>query len=533
VALDEAETASLWPGVGEIHSTAEAGQRWRREGASLQGALEEGKWEGIGVSLVTPERIQSLQKKLYIAAKANEASSAHTECLAAISSSGDLLRLRRTQAPPPEERPLAVCCYVKSVGEPDALDTHVRFDERGPETEPYATAPVLDSTQPSRTAAAQALFRAEMRRPKPEARGLKPVAHVHVYVHVDRGEWVCENARRGLPGSSSMKPLSLAEASSDLARELGKLPPFQSFSRVQLATLAACARAWKGEPGDVILDDGDTGQDPYLLLSGAAKVCRATPVGEVCIAQLEPGDIFGEISFLDGEPRSGQVLGVEPGTVLQFAIEPLRRAMDSNPFLAAAVLRAFWQALAIKIRKANQAMTSIMAASPEKHQPGEGEEGESAPLSAATKRRVLRQIGLSSEELDAMAGQLQARRYAPNSLIFGEGELGDELFVLLEGQVRISRKIPGMGEEAIAILKRGEVFGEMALVDDRPRSADAWAHAGGCAVLAITDRYIEECLSQAPDKSIQFLRTLCGVLCKRLRNMTEMLVAWRVMAGFV
>jgi len=131
------------------------------------------------VSLVTPERIRSLQKKLCIAAKANEASSAHTECLAAISSSGDLLRLRHTQAPPPEERPLAVCCYVKSVGEPDALDTHVRFDERGPETGPYATAPVLDSTpaEPCRRCPDPASSRdvqAEAGSPRPEARRPRP-----------------------------------------------------------------------------------------------------------------------------------------------------------------------------------------------------------------------------------------------------------------------------------------------------------------------------------------------------------------------
>src|SRR5438034_8136560 len=51
--------------------------------------------------------------------------------------------------------------------------------------------------------------------------------------------------------------------------------------------------------------------------------------------------------------------------------------------------------------------------------------------------------------------------------VFKEGEPGNRLFLILDGEVRISRTIPGSGEEALAVLKPGACFGEMAIFDRR------------------------------------------------------------------
>jgi CRP-like cAMP-binding protein len=88
-----------------------------------------------------------------------------------------------------------------------------------------------------------------------------------------------------------------------------------------------------------------------------------------------------------------------------------------------------------------------------------------------------------------------------------------------------------MGEECLTILVRGEVFGEMALIDEQPRSADARAHTSGCTVFSISRSLLEEVLSMDPDAAVQFLNLLCRLLCRRLRAMNERLVAWRMMAG--
>jgi len=61
--------------------------------------------------------------------------------------------------------------------------------------------------------------------------------------------------------------------------------------------------------------------------------------------------------------------------------------------------------------------------------------------------------------------------HALGTRIFQYGDPGDKLYILLDGKVRISRDVPGMGEEALAVLGPGAVFGEMALLSAQPRSA--------------------------------------------------------------
>jgi CRP-like cAMP-binding protein len=105
------------------------------------------------------------------------------------------------------------------------------------------------------------------------------------------------------------------------------------------------------------------------------------------------------------------------------------------------------------------------------------------------------------------------------------------LYIVVDGSVRISRMTPGIGEECLSILERGEVFGEMALIDDHPRAADARAHIHGSSVFSIGRETLEEVLSMDPDAAAQFLTLLCRLLCRRLRAMNDRLVAWRLLAS--
>ncbi|MET0595286.1 MAG: cyclic nucleotide-binding domain-containing protein, partial [Polyangiaceae bacterium] len=78
--------------------------------------------------------------------------------------------------------------------------------------------------------------------------------------------------------------------------------------------------------------------------------------------------------------------------------------------------------------------------------------------------------GLAPEALEAIASITTEESHGLGDLIFSHGDPGDRFFLILEGKVRISRNVPGMGEEALAVLGRGEVFGEMCLFDEAPRS---------------------------------------------------------------
>ena len=109
--------------------------------------------------------------------------------------------------------------------------------------------------------------------------------------------------------------------------------------------------------------------------------------------------------------------------------------------------------------------------------------------------------------------------------------MGSEMYIILEGRVMISKFIPGAGEEALAILERGDFFGEMSLIDGEPRSADARAHAGPLTVLALDQGTVREVLAMDPHAALEFLQLLCRLVANRLREIDEKVIGWRIMSG--
>jgi CRP/FNR family transcriptional regulator, cyclic AMP receptor protein len=86
--------------------------------------------------------------------------------------------------------------------------------------------------------------------------------------------------------------------------------------------------------------------------------------------------------------------------------------------------------------------------------------------------------------------------------------------------VRIARDLAGMGEEALAILQPGDYFGEMALVDDAPRSADAKAHED-CTLFSIRREDLSELMFLNKDLAHDLLWTFLRTISQRLREAND------------
>jgi CRP/FNR family cyclic AMP-dependent transcriptional regulator len=104
--------------------------------------------------------------------------------------------------------------------------------------------------------------------------------------------------------------------------------------------------------------------------------------------------------------------------------------------------------------------------------------------------------------------------------IFSEGDKGDKFYLILDGAVRISRMVPGMGEEALAVLKGGAYFGEMALIDDVPRSAHAIVHEK-CRLFVIRKEALEDLLFVDRDLAYELLWNFVRTLSGRLRETND------------
>ena len=91
-------------------------------------------------------------------------------------------------------------------------------------------------------------------------------------------------------------------------------------------------------------------------------------------------------------------------------------------------------------------------------------------------------------------------------VIFKEGEPGDEMYVIRNGQVQIL-----VGKTVVATLEQDEVFGEMALLDNHPRSATAMA-ATDCELVCITSKRFLFLISQTPHFALQLMQMLAARL---------------------
>ena len=130
--------------------------------------------------------------------------------------------------------------------------------------------------------------------------------------------------------------------------------------------------------------------------------------------------------------------------------------------------------------------------------------------------------GLTREALSLIAQVTTEESHALGTRIFQYGDPGDKVFVILEGKVRISREVAGLGEEALAVLGPGQVIGEMALLDESPRSADARAHER-CRLLVITRDAFEDLLFMHKDLAYEVLWASVRTLATRLRETNDKL----------
>jgi CRP/FNR family cyclic AMP-dependent transcriptional regulator len=110
------------------------------------------------------------------------------------------------------------------------------------------------------------------------------------------------------------------------------------------------------------------------------------------------------------------------------------------------------------------------------------------------------------------------RIYNKSDLIFEEGSFGTEMYVIRAGRVRVSRTSEGK-EIEIGILKEGEFFGEMALVDNAPRSATAHALEDNTRLIALDKDKFLFLVSHQPT----FALVIMHALCQKIRCLSEAL----------
>ena len=329
-----------------------------------------------------------------------------------------------------------------------------------------------------------------------------------------------------------------AEKRDDLisvSSELRKLTVLQHMKDEQILRLARFARIEGYVSGDFVFHEEDRSMDFYIVRDGRIEIRKETPFGPQILGALTADQIFGEMNFIDRTHRSSDAVAVESSACYTFSFSALDQIMDEDKQMAVGLHWAFWRSLSEKVRDANEQLKLFFQEDAKKGIGRKRVEGtrevQQVTVKSEDKVDLFRERGLSAAEMKLLATFSNEERFRAGSMIFREGEKGDKLYIVLDGRVRISKFIPGVGEEALTVLDRGDFFGEMALIDDKARSADAKAHETDATVLSIDRATLNEILSMDPNASLQFLNLLCRMISRRLREINEKIVQWKYMSG--
>jgi CRP-like cAMP-binding protein len=312
---------------------------------------------------------------------------------------------------------------------------------------------------------------------------------------------------------------------------LRRHPGLAHFSREQLAQLERCTTRRRERKGVVVLRDGEESRHAFFLQSGTVEVRRPTPYGDFLLHRLATGDLFGELALLDGAPRAGSVVAASDVELLMLDPEGVQQAAAADPSFEVALYWTLWKSLSRKLRANNLKLVRFFSRRSAPPPPAVLTPPTPLVVDLATRQRVFHELGLSNMEVNYLASLAEAWQLAPNQPLLQDGEPGRVLYVVLSGRIMISKLIPGAGEEALAFLGRGELFGEMALIDDAPRCADAKADSDGATVLSLRKEVLDRLLDIRKASSIRVLRILCHRLAQRVREGNEKLIGWYILSG--
>lgn len=140
--------------------------------------------------------------------------------------------------------------------------------------------------------------------------------------------------------------------------------------------------------------------------------------------------------------------------------------------------------------------------------------------STSLQRQIIRRsrlfARLSDADIDAVLAHSTTVRYVAGAQIFAKGDPGSSMMAVLKGRITISTPSSDGRQVVLTVIGEDDVFGEIALIDGKERTADATA-ATDSELLVVSRRSLLSLLERRPDLTIELL----AVLCERLRRTNE------------
>jgi F420-non-reducing hydrogenase small subunit len=278
------------------------------------------------------------------------------------------------------------------------------------------------------------------------------------------------------------------------------------------------------ENGELIFRQGDPGDTMFIVQSGAVKISQLEAGKEVVIAVLEKGALFGEMALLHRGPRSATAKAAGQTRLLALTPHALIERVRLDPGVALHLLKA----LTFKIYRADQRLQQIVEQKESEQEAsevsGETLEQDNGPAAVAAAREEPASenaAGLSFSELSKSWAMEEnsSLTIEQGQRVFSEGDVGDALYIILEGEVEISRG-EGGAKQLFTRLGQGGLFGELALIVDTLRSADAIALTRTRVMTVGRDEFLKR-IAVNPELALFILTSLIERLRQKEQSLAD------------
>lgn len=244
-------------------------------------------------------------------------------------------------------------------------------------------------------------------------------------------------------GSSESSETEASEAAAAIAEvEQQRVPLFSELPQEAFLELLEKVAFRRVEEGEVILREGDLGRSIFVLASGRARVVKGHGTdAPIALAVLEDGSFFGEMALLNGAARVASVVAIEDSEILELTEDVLSDLMRRYPPVTHSLKKFYRQRL----------LSNVMAIS---------------PLFKA----------FDTSERRMLVEKFKLREMKPHEAVISEGGRPDGLYVVMHGACLVTKTAPdGDRQMPLAVLREGDVFGEMSLLSRAPASASVTA----------------------------------------------------------
>ena len=224
-----------------------------------------------------------------------------------------------------------------------------------------------------------------------------------------------------------------------------RIPLCWNLSETAIARLTQLMVPQQLEAGEVLFRQGDRGTDMFIVVEGTVKVVLADEHGrELLLKETGPGGVFGELALLSQQPRAATVVATAFTRLLKLTRATFLQFLNDNTTAGADSVQSSYR-----------------------------------DLSQQYKVELLKRIdwfaSLPPDELALLANRLRVQKYDRHDIIFRRGDPGDAFYIIVQGWVNAF--VTSQEGDTIVLNQfgPGDSFGEMALLDNKPRSAGIMA----------------------------------------------------------